>query len=142
MAARGHLNGAARRRRRSGLFKLAGGMGYVGSITTRGAPLGRASQFPVTGNFSVSQPRPKMGGTPAGMHYFSCAVTRRSSFRAEGGNNHRRRIPEPIHPGEGTKKLLSAVSRFDQEFRINRWLVSVSGVGLPLWPAEDDEENA
>jgi len=177
MGARGHLNGAARRRRRLGLCKLAGGTGYVGSITTRGAPLGREAQLPVTPNCCISQPRPTMARTPAGVHDLSCAVTRRSpppkppatsgyllanlrvdaarisevpsqpAGSAAGGrsrraeNDHRRRVPEPRHPGGGTKKHLSTVSRFDREFRIIRWWERVPSVGPPLPPAEDDKKD-
>ena len=66
MGTRGHLNGAAWRRRRSGLCELAGETGYLRSITTRCALLGHQTQFPVTSNFCIPQPRPTMSGTPAG----------------------------------------------------------------------------
>jgi len=79
MGARGHLNGAAWRRRRSGLCELAGETGYLRSITTRGALLGHQTQLPATPNFCISQPRPTLSCTPAGVHGLSCALTRRSS---------------------------------------------------------------
>ena len=79
MGARGHLSGAAWRRWRSGLCELAGGTGYLRCITTRGALLGHQAQFPFNLSFCISQPRPTMSGTPAGVHGHSSALTRRSS---------------------------------------------------------------
>ena len=66
MGACRHLNGAAWRRWRSGLCELAGGTGYLRSITTRGALLGHEAQFPFNLSFCISQPRPAISGTPAG----------------------------------------------------------------------------
>ncbi len=65
-----------------------------------------------------------------------------SSFRAEAGNAHQRRILEPMHPSGGTKRLLSTVSRFDRQFPINSWCASVPCVRSPLPPAANDNENA